>query len=282
MIIDFAGSTADNIVVYPGDDRQNYELRDQSNTGLVVNKQRFTYSYQVPGEYKVVCLASTAGDRATNLQTDTCSFTVKVIDDQTEIERISCPQIIRDEVFAEQQANDEWLMVLPRSVIYNNREQTVSLSQRLRFYIPSDSTKVRVNGNDYSSTTAYNLSSPIDILVKSDFGTERPYKLYTINYPRFSTFKLLGVAGTITLDAFDYSTCVINVTLPRGTDVSSLTPEFTTYSATDKVYIGNAEQTPGVSAVDFTRDVTYRLVATVPGKPEMQAESTVVVKISLQ
>ncbi|MDR2087314.1 MAG: hypothetical protein LBP72_09095 [Dysgonamonadaceae bacterium] len=282
MIIDFAGSTADNIVVYPGDDRQNYDLREQSNTGLVVNKKRFTYSYRVPGEYKVVCLASTSGDRATNLKFDSCSFTVKVIDDQTEIERISCPQIIRNEVFAEKRANDEWLMLLPRSAIYNKREQQVALSQQLRFIIQSDSTKIFVNGNAFSAMTKYNLAEPINILVRSNFGTERPYKLYTVNYPRFSSFQLAGINGTPALNEFDYSASVMNVTLPVGTDVSRLTPVFTTFLPSEKVYIGNTEQQPGVSTVDFTQEVTYRLVSAVPGKPEMQAEATVVVKVNFQ
>ncbi|MDR0698666.1 MAG: hypothetical protein LBG28_05555 [Tannerella sp.] len=282
MVIDFAGSMADNIVVYPGDDMQNYDLRDQSNTGLVVNKKLFTYSYRVPGTYKIVCLASTSGDMATNLRFDTCSFTVNVIDDQTEIDRISCSLLYRDEVFAEKHANDEWLMVLPRSIIYNNREQNISLSQRLHFYIQSDSTKVSINGNDFSATTAYNLSSPVAISVKSDFGTERSYKLYTINYPRFSTFKLLGVSGTSELNSFNYGTYVMNVTLPLGTNVSSLVPEFTTYSPSEKVYIENTEQISGTSTVDFTQEVTYRLVSTSPDKPDMQAESTVVVKIGFQ
>ncbi|MDR0505621.1 MAG: hypothetical protein LBH32_02225 [Dysgonamonadaceae bacterium] len=282
MIIDFSGSVADNIVVYPGDDMQNYDLRDKSNTGLVVNKKLFTYSYRTPGVYKVVCLASTSGDMASDLKFATSSFTVTVIDDQTEIDRISCPQIIRDEVFAEKHANDEWLMVLPRSVMYNNGERNISLSQRLRFFIQSDSTKISVNGNSYSSTTAYNLASPVDILVISDYGTERPYKLYTINYPRFSSFKLLGVDGTATLNEFNYSTSVMNVTLPSGTDVSSLVPEFATYSPSDKVYIGNTEQVSGASPVDFTKEITYRLVSALPDKPEMKAESTVVVRIKFQ
>jgi hypothetical protein len=152
----------------------------------------------------------------------------------------------------------------------------------LRFFIQSDSTKVTVNGNDYSATTAYNLSSPVDILVKSDFGTERPYKLYTLNYPGFNSFKLLGVNGTVRPDEFNYSASVLNVTLPPGTDVSSLVPEFATYLPSEKVYIGNTEQVSGVSTVDFTQEVTYRLVSALPDKPEMQAELTMVVKIAFQ
>lgn len=37
MMVRFHGS-ADNVVVYTGDTDHDYELRDQSNTGLVVNK----------------------------------------------------------------------------------------------------------------------------------------------------------------------------------------------------------------------------------------------------
>jgi len=282
MIISFTG-IADQVVVYPGDDMHDYNLRDQSNTGLVVDKNLFTYSYAVPGVYKVVCLASTSGDLATNLKFDTCSFTVTVIDDVTEIDRLSCPQVIRDEVFASKQANDEWLMVLPRKVLYNNRPQNVSItSQRLKFYIQSDSTKVFVNGSEFVATTGYNLSAPVDISVKSNYGTNRPYKLYTINYPEFATFKLSGVDGVETLNIYDYSAYIWNVTLPSGTDASNLAPEFTTFSTAEKVYIGNTEQSSGVSKVDFTKPVTYRLVSTLPDKPGMQAESKVIVNVSFK
>jgi hypothetical protein len=220
---------------------------------------------------------------ATNLKFDTCVFIVNVIDDQTEIDRISCPRVIQDEIFAERYPNDEWLVTLPQSLLYNNREQAVSRSQRLRFTIQSDSTKVFVNGAAYSATTSYNLSTPVNILVKSDFGTERPYTLYMINFPRFSAFKLQGVSGVNKLDEFDYSAYTYTVTLPTGTDLSRLVPEFTTYAATDKVYIGNAEQQSTISEVDFTAgEVAYRIVSTLADKPDMQAETTVLVKIAFQ
>ena len=283
MRISFTGSAADQIVVYPGDDMHNYDLRDQSNTGLVVNKNLFTYSYSVPGVYKVVCVASTAGEMAANLQYDTCSFTVTVIDDVTEIDRLSCPQVIRDEVFGNKYANDDWLMALPRKVIYNNREQNILLaSQRLRFYVQSDSTKIVVDGSEFVATKGYNLSAPVAVLARSNFGTERPYTLYTVYYPEFSSFKLSDAEGILNRNIFDYTTFVLNITLPAGTDVSNLIPEFTTYSSAEKVYIGNTEQISGASRVDFTKEVIYRLVSAPPDKPAMQAEANVVVKIIFQ
>jgi hypothetical protein len=281
MVIRFTGA-AEQVAIYTGDDMHNYDFREQSNTGFVVNKNLFTYSYAAPGVYKVVCVASTYIDGAVELKRDTCSFVVTVIDNQTEIAQISCPQIIYDEVFAEKRANDEWLMILPRRIKYNNQTPAISLSQRLRFYTGSDSTKVYVNNSLYSSTARYDLSIAIDILSVSDFGTERPYKLYTINYPEFNTFRLLGAEGTLIRNEFDYSSFVLEVALPSGTDISNAVPEFTTFLPTEKVFIGDAEQVSGVSPVDFTRPVTYRLVSALPGKPDIQAIATVDVKINYQ
>ncbi len=58
MEIDFTG-VADQVVVFTGDPGHDYTLRDSSNTGYVVNKGIFTYSYATPGTFHVVCVAST-------------------------------------------------------------------------------------------------------------------------------------------------------------------------------------------------------------------------------
>jgi hypothetical protein len=278
MEIHFTGE-AEQVVIFTGDETHNYDLREQSNTGFVVNKGLFTYAYTLPGTYRVVCVASAYTDGAKDLKRDTCSFAVSVIDDETEIERLSCPQILYDEVFAERLPDDEWIMRLPRKVKYNTSTQTMSLQQRLRFYIQSDSTAIFVNAVKYSETVKYDLSSSADILVKSNFGTERHYKLHTLYYPEFETFKLAGVEGTLVRNQFDYSTFDLEITLPPSTDVSNIAPEFSLLSASEKAFIDEAEQTSGVSAVDFTKDIVYRLVSALPENQEIKAVSTVNVKI---
>lgn len=282
MIINFTGF-ADQAVVFTGDDMHDYEYRTESNTGFVVNKGLFSYSYSVPGIYKVVCVASTYSDMAKELKQDTCSFTIRVTDDVTEIDKLSCSQVLYDEVFADRYPNDEWFMVLPRRVKYSTSSAAISItSQRLRFYIGSDSTKVFINNAEYSNTQRYDLSSTVDVQVRSDYGTTRPYKLHTVYYPEFETFSLAGVAGTLVRTEFDYSYFEMQLTLPTGTDVRNLTPEFTLYSDNDKVYIGNTEQMSGSSSVNFSDEITYRLVSTLPENSSMQAISTVIVKISYQ
>lgn len=284
MVLNFSG-VADQVVVYTGDTDHDYELRDQTtadqqNTGFAVNKGRFSYSYSQPGTYKVVCVASTFTEKATELKRDTCSFTVKVIDDHTEITRLSCPKILYDEVYAEAVNDSEWLMRLPIKAKYNKAAPTISLSQTLKFYIASEFTKVQIDGADYESATKYDLSKPHDIHVISDFGTTRDYKLYTVQYPEFKSFTVAGVKGTIDRDAFEYGVLTVDVEVPAGTDLTKLTPEFTLYSDDTVVSVGNSVQTSGQSTVDFTNPITYKLVSSVTGKPEMQAISQITVTVT--
>ena len=294
MKIDFGGSVADQIVVFPGNEKHDYELRNESNTGFVVNKGLFTYAYDAPGTYTVVCLASTSGDLAANLQFDTCSFVVRVRDDDTVIKTLSSPSVATDEVFAKKFAENIWVLALPRIVVPPPPQRPITINlnsdRKLRYQIQSGLTKVFVNGKDFTQEGksaiggVQDLSAPLDIKVVSNAGTERNYILYTVYYPEFtaSSFKLEGATGTLVRTIYDYSTLEMSVNLPSGADVSNLIPTFTTRDANEKAYIGNVEQISGVSAVDFTNEVSYRLVSTVPENPEVQIESTVVVKINFQ
>lgn len=278
MEIRFTG-TAEQVVIFTGDRMHNYQLRKESNTGFVVNKGLFTYAYTAPGVYRVVCVASSYTDMAEQVYRDTCSYTITVTDDVTRIDKISCPKILYDEVFAENIGNDEWVMRLPRRVKYNTATPSISLNQRLRFYIGSDSTKVFVNGNLFSATAKYDLSNSLDIGVKSHQGTSRTYKMHTLYYPEFSTFKLAGVAGKLVRSEFNYSRTVMELSLPAATDLSNLVPEFETSSSSDKVFIDETEQVSGTAAVDFTRERVYKIIATHPNHPAVKAEMDVEIRI---
>lgn len=279
MEVHFTGQ-AENVVIYTGDADHDYELREQSNYGLVVNKGLFTYSYQQPGNYKVVCVATNHGDAGNIIKRDTCSFMVRVIDDDTTIERLSAPQVFYDEVFADALNETDWLLPLPRKILFNGADRPVSLDQRLKFYINSASTMVLINGEEFNSTTKYDLENVLDITVRSYEGTERPYKLYTVNYGEFKTFEMLGVVGTLTRSEFDYSYYEINLEVPAGSDLSAVAPTFTLYE-NDKVYVNDVEQVSGTTTHDFNQPVTYRFVASHPVNPDITTESTCVVTVTV-
>lgn len=282
MMVRFHGS-ADNVVVYTGDTDHDYELRDQSNTGLVVNKGVISYSYSTPGTYKVVCVAVNHEDAGKSVETDTCSMYVKVIDDNTEINSISAPQVLYDEVFARRLTDSDWMMAIPRKIRFRGKDAKIQMHQLLKFYIPSLTTEIMVNGEAFNARTRYKLDQVQQITAKSHQGTTRDYKLYTVNYGEFETFKLAGVEGKIERTEFDYSYFEINMELPAGTDLKALVPEFTLYdAANEKVFIGDAPQVSGSTAVDFSSPVTYRFEASHKDNPAVKVESTCVVNVTLK
>lgn len=217
MEIHFQG-VADQVVVYTGDESHDYSLRNESNTGFVVNKGLFTYSYSVPGTFKVVVLATTYDTYMGNgLRTDTTSFYVTVKDDVTELGQVY--STITPNVYYASLVNEsDWVMCLPTKQVYNNREVTLNAKrQRLSFEIASDSSKIYVDDVIYSTKNYYDLTQPHDIRVESDFGSIRNYRLYTMIYPEFKSVKLNGVAGKLVRDAFNQDSQVYQFTLPKGT-----------------------------------------------------------------
>lgn len=281
MTVRFVGS-ADNVVVYTGDTDHDYELRDQSNSGLVVNKGRITYAYANPGIYKVVCVAVNHEDAGNSVEADTCSMYVKVIDDNTEIDRISAPQVLYDEVFAHRLNDNDWMMALPRKVRFKGKDAKITMQQLLKFYIPSLTTEISVNGEPFNAKTKYKLDDMQLITAKSYQGTTRDYRLYALNYGEFETFKLGGVEGKVERTEFDYSYFEVNMELPAGTDLTALVPEFTLYGANEKVFVGDKEQISGSTAVDFSSPVTYRFEVSHKDNPAVKVESTCVVRVTLK
>ena len=280
MTVHFTGN-AENVVIFTGDSGHDYELREQSNTGLIVNKGLFTYAYQQPGTFKVVCVATNHADEGKSIKTDTCSFYVKVVDDITEIEKLSAPAVLYDEVFASQLNDVDWLLEIPRQVKFkSSHKQAINIKkQKLKFYIASDSTKIEVNGATYTSNTNYDLSNAADIRLTSHAGTVRDYKLYTINYGEFETFTLAGKkmtknSYTRTEETYDYAE--LNIAVSSGTDLTNLAPTFTLHDNT-KVYVDGEEQISGVSTHDFSQPVTYTFEACHAERPDIIVRSTVVV-----
>lgn len=281
MTVHFTGN-AENVVIYTGDSGHDYELREQSNTGLVVNKGLFTYAYTTPGVYKVVCLVTNHSNEGQVVMRDTCSAYVRVKDDVTQLDRISAPAVYYDEVFADNLGGGNWLMVLPRKLLYKNKTLTVPLKQKLKFYIESSTSTIAIDGADYNSTTKYDLASTHEITVTSNEGTVATNKLLTLNYAIFKSFALLGKTGTLGYSEYDYSTYTMDVKVPAGSDISAVAPKFAMTAANERAYINGVEQVSEVTKVDFTKPVTYTLVAVHPENPEVKVETTVTVNVTFE
>lgn len=270
---------ADQVVVFTGDKGHNFDLKNSQNIGVIVNKNRFSHSYRSPGEYKVFFIASSYSDLAEVLLQDTCLVIINVKDDDASISSISCPQILYDEVFADKQGND-WLLILPQKVLFNNREVSISSQQRLNIKLGSDSATLMINDALFKSTVKYELNSPLELDMTSNFGSTEKSFLYMLRYPEFENFKIGEYDGVLVRNIYNYDKMEMTVTVPSGTDLGNIIPEFILKEG-QSAYINGIEQTSKVSAVDFTSPVTYTLKNSYQDNNNLFAVTEITVTVNL-
>ena len=109
-----------------------------------------------------------------------------------------------------------------------------------------------------SGTTAHNFTNPVTYTVTAADGTTQDYTV-TVTVAAspakaITAFSLAGVVGTI-----NETGKTIAVTMPYGTDVTSLVATFTTTGASVKV--GSTVQVSGTMANNFTNPVIYTVTA---------------------
>lgn len=270
---------AQQIAIFTGDSKHDYELfADGGNTGFVVNKKTFSYSYKQPGTYKVVIVSSNFTENGETIKSDTCSVTLNVIDDDATIKTLTCPKVLYDEIAAIDINETDWLIRLPQKIMFAGKVATISSKQRLSFKLASDSTALLINGVKFNATTTYELNNPLTLSLTAHAGNSRDYTLYMLRLPEFASFKINGVDGVIVRNEFSYDRMTMSVTLPVGVDKTALIPEFT-LSEGQEVYVNDILLTSSVSVVDFSSPVVFHIKNIYSGKPELIAETEVTVTV---
>ena len=109
-----------------------------------------------------------------------------------------------------------------------------------------------------SGTTANNFSNPITYTVTAADGSTASYAVTVTvagnSAKAVTAYSLARVTGTI-----DESAKTIAVTMPNGTDLTSLIATFT--STGTSVTVGSAVQTSGATANNFSNPITYTVTA---------------------
>ena len=239
----------------------------------------------------MVCVATNHEDAGNSIKSDTTSVWITVTDNNNVISGVSVNLLNRNELSAEAKSSTDWLLAIPRKARFNGKDVTVATrNQQIYFNTESTTATVSFKEEDAAESTfktsgdnnRLDLAKVYDLKCASGSGDIRNYKLYGLYIGEFKTFKVGGVTAKLTRSEFDYYENLIDVTVPAGTDLTSLTPEFTLNSpASEKVYIGDVEQTSG-SVVDFSSPVTYRFVVNHPDKPSLTVESTCVVTVTAE
>ena len=270
MEIDFTG-VADQVVVFTGDPGHDYALRDSSNTGYVVNKGMFTYSYATPGTFHVVCVASTYDSfMGSGLRQAVTELDVTVEDDVTTIGQLYTT-ITPNVFYAERLDDDKWVLRLPEKQVYNGREIAVNAKrQRLTIAVASDYSTVSVDGEPYVAKNYYDLTSQHTISVQSHAGSVRDYQLLPLIYPVLKGLKADGSSVSPAYDAFYQD--VQTYTLPAGSQKVQLT-----FDEQENVeFYANGEDIVSGATIDLTdTQKEYTLVRTSPHDAAVKAVTRV-------
>ncbi len=272
MEIVFTG-VADQVTVFTGDEGHVYQdFGDgaiKENTGIVVNKGRFSYSYAVPGTFHVVVLATTydtyLGD---NKKIAKYEFDVVVTDNCTTLDKIFSS--INPNIYYATQVNDrDWVLCLPTKQVYNKKEMPIKLNrQRLTFSIASSASVISVNGEEWLAKTYYDLTQVNEIHVAAVSGDTRDYRLYSAIYPEFESITVGGVVGKLTRDAYNQDLQIYTFTGAANTTDVAFTP------TENAQLLVNGQ--PAGAQLDLSSADEYTLVYTNPENPDVKAVSRLV------
>lgn len=123
--------------------------------------------------------------------------------------------------------------------------------------------QVLVNGiAQVSGVTTQDFTNPVTYTVQAEDESTRTYTVTVNVQPPLSTAKAITSFGFATPSAagtINESNHTIAVTVPYGTNLTNMAPEFTTTGVDVKV--GSQSQISGVSTQDFTNSVTYSVYA---------------------
>ena len=283
VTFEYTGSISKQVVIYTGDEGHDYELKNQSNTGLVVNKGILTYSYKKPGRYKVVLVATNYDKEGKEIIFDTAEKEVVVEDDRTDLRQISLKRDLYNKELLGQITENMILFTVPYKIRISGRDIAADISkQRLEISALSNTAEIMVDGAAYNSSTKYDLTKPVVLEVKSASGDSKQYTIETVRYAVFEDFNINGVAGVVQYSDFNFEKTLIKVTLPVGTNVTNLTPIFSSLD-TESIKIADVEQTSGQSTVNFSNPVTYTLKNWKDGHEDnIYAESKIEVSVVLE
>lgn len=136
-----------------------------------------------------------------------------------------------------------------------NLSQQIDLSSLTAVFTVSPKAKVFVgNTIQTSGYSKNNYSNPVVFTVNAEDGTKSDYTVFINFEPKINSFKLVEL-NTI---QFTFQNLGINATVPSGTNLKSLTADFTVV-ANCTLHVNGVQQVSGQTKNNFEQPVIYTL-----------------------
>lgn len=259
VTFEYTGSPATQVAIYPGDTGHDFDLKDEGNSGFVVNDGVATYAYKEPGTFDVVVVATNYDKTGDVSMMSVARQSITVKDDDNELRTLSLKRDLYNKELPATIEGNTVVFAVPEKVRISNRDIAVSLkAQRLEVATMSANASVLINDAPFAATTKYNLTEPVKLSVVAASGDQRDYTVHAVSLPSFSAFSIGTAKGTVAFSDYDFDKTTVAVTVPAGTDLTALVPAFTA-AAAKRICVNGVEQVSGSTPVDFTEPVVYEL-----------------------
>ena len=282
-------SDGQDFSVFPGD--EGHEFGKPGDIGIPFASDTINYSYKAPGTYKVTMVANGFKINGKELESDTISKTITVIDSVSKIDFITFETkgvYMFDRGFPQyfiyQSSPQGANMICPifhySSFIDQNTDKPISDISKIKL-VPTitKSLGVDVTYEVEGESEFINGKTDVNHLNESQDGYEpKQYTLVTrdklnrVDYlvcpmtiPQFITLRLDGSFLPVKKNRNDYLKFDATLTVADSVDITSMVAEFTMHNDDIEIKIGDVIQESGVTANDFTKPVVYTLTYRQPG-----------------
>jgi hypothetical protein len=279
-------------VVFPGDSSHVYGK--SGNSGYASNSDgTYSYSYQEPGEFTAVWIASSINAKG-EIFTSIDSVRIKVVATDGGLSAFSLTRIYKMTDFGSsffyesygEFINDTSIVCPMPYALWT--KSAIKKVLGVKFTLDSDLATLYwespssgdVSLTSESTTKVFSFYEgtklePQTLKVITSSGYETDYEAICMVIPEFTSFKINNVSATQTRDISAFNTFDMTLSLPAGTSLTSLTPEFIVMANdtnlineehTVTVKVNSVTQASGISTVDFSSPVSYVITYTSIGK----------------
>lgn len=275
--------------VWTGDTDHKYGKT--GDNGFACNSDgTFSYSYQEPGQYTAVWIASSIKSNGEVVsKVDSTTIKVRALSGGLSSFSITRMARISDfgssffyESYGQFVTENRIICPMPYSIWPNYVRRTLGI----KYVLDSDFAKLQWESNDgdvdlVSEATnkvfrfdSDNKLQPQTLKVVTSSGAIDKYEVVAVVIPEFTSFKINGVEAKKSRDLSAFNKFNLEITLPAGTDLTSLSPEFVILNNDANLLYDNnrvialvdgVAQESGVSKVDFSSEVAYTLKYSVVG-----------------
>lgn len=275
--------------VWPGDVGHVYGMA--GNNGFACNSDgTYSYSYQEPGEYMAVWVASSIkASGEVVLSVDSAKITVEAMEGGLTAFSVTRMARIADfgssffyESYGDFVTDTRIVCPMPYTIWPNYVRRTLGVKFTLdsdfaELYWESAGGEVKLASESTTKVFRFDVNNELEpqtLKVRMVSGVEYDYEVAALVIPEFTAFTINGVKAVQTRDVSAFNKFKMEVDLPDGTDRTALVPEFVimkddaTLLTADKTATVTADgilQVSGQTAADFSMPVNYTIKYTVPG-----------------